>query len=98
MRVAGVAGPALTDVVAGRVGAERVLPAGSRYAAFVHVHAPRRRVGRVVCPPLLAHAEGLRLVRAAEGVRAAAHPLARLCAGEGERDRSKRCLRVQKLI
>ena len=69
--VAGVAGPTLTHIVAGRVGAQRVLPTRARQAAFVHIHAARRRVGGVVGPALLAHAEGLAggRLRAAECMR-----------------------------
>ena len=84
MRVAGVAGPTLAHVVAGRVGAQRVLAARAGHAALVHVHAAGRRIGRVIGPALLAHAEGLAggWLCAAERMRRTADALARLCAEE----------------
>ena len=74
--VASVAGAALAHIIAGRVGAQRVLAARARHAAFVHVHAASGGVGGVVGPALLAHAERFRSFCAAKGMRTAAHTLA----------------------
>ena len=62
----------------GQVGADRVLSAGPRLAALVHIDTAGRHVGRVVGPALLAHAEGLCTLRLAEGVLAAGDPAAGL--------------------
>ena len=73
-----VAWLALAEVRPGQVGANRVLPAGSRLAALVHIDTAGRHVGRVVGPAVLAHAEGLGTLRLAESVLAAGDPAAGL--------------------
>ena len=78
LRIARIPGLALADEATGYVGAQAVLPTGTRGSALVHINTAGSNILRVICPPIFTHTVRILSLCFAVRVLATGHAFARL--------------------